>query len=46
MGGRGGWEVRDSFYLPIGLFGVAMSPRTISHRPKQAWRALRDASLT
>ena len=24
---------------PKGLFGVAMSPKTTSHRPRQAWRA-------
>ena len=29
-----------------GLFGVAMSPRSVSHRPRQDWRALRDVSPT
>ena len=28
MGGFGGWEARGWLYLPIGLFGVAMSPRS------------------
>ena len=44
--GGGRWEAGGGLRLPIGLFGVAMSPRTTSHRPRQAWRALRDASLT
>ena len=44
MGGGGRWT-RGGLYLPIGLFGVAMSPRNTSHRPRQAWRA-RDISLT
>ena len=53
MGGMGGgvgggsrWEARGGLYLPIGLFGVAMSPGSASHRPRQDWRALRDVSLT
>ena len=46
MGGRGGWEARGRPYLPIGLFGVAMSPRSASHMPRQDWRALRDVSPT
>ena len=33
-------------YLPTGLFGVAMSPRSASHRPRQDWRALRGVSPT
>ena len=36
MGGEGRWEAGGGLYLPIGLFGVAVSPRTTSHRPKQA----------
>ena len=37
MGGSGDeWEAGGGLYLPIGLFGVAMSPRTTSHRPRQA----------
>ena len=39
MGRGGGWEAGGGLYLPIKLFGVAMSPRTTSHRPRQAWRA-------
>ena len=31
---------------PTGLFGVAMSPRSASHRPRHDWRALRDVSPT
>ena len=53
----GGWEVDEvgeggrrkaggELHLPIGLFGVAMSPRSVSHMPKQDWRALRDISPT
>ena len=44
MGGGGGWEVGGRVNLPIGLFGVAMSPRSASHRPRQDWRTLRDVS--
>ena len=32
-GGEGGWEARGRLHHPIGLFGVAMSPRSASHRP-------------
>ena len=42
VGGGGGWEAGGKLYLPIGLFGVAMSPRSASHKPRQDWRALRD----
>ena len=35
VGGGGGWEAGGGLYLPIGLFGVAMSPRSASHRPRQ-----------
>ena len=44
--GGGRWEARGGLYLPIGLFGVAMSPRSAGHRPRQDWRALRDVSPT
>ena len=46
LGGRGwgGWEAGGGLYFPIGLFGVAMSPRSAIHRSKQDWRALRDIS--
>ena len=46
VGVGGGWEARGGLNLPIGLFGVAMSPRSTSHRPRQDWRALRDVSST
>ena len=46
MGGGGGWEAGSGLYPPIGLFGVVMSPRSVSHRPRQDWRALRDVSPT
>ena len=46
MGGGGGWEAGGGLNLSIGLFGVAMSPRGSSHRPRQDWRALRDVSPT
>ena len=38
-GSGGGREDEGGLYLSIGLFGVAMSPRTTSHRHRQAWRA-------
>ena len=46
MGGGGGLEAGIGLYLQIGLFGVAMSPRSASHRPRQDWKALRDVSPT
>ena len=46
VGGGGRWEAGGGLYLPIGLFGVAMSPRSASLRPRQDWRALRDISPT
>ena len=46
VGRGGGWEARGRLYLPIGLFRVAMSPRSSSDRPRQDWRALRDVSPT
>ena len=39
MGGGGRWKPGGGLYLPIGLFGVAVSPGNTSHRPRQAWRA-------
>ena len=33
-------------HRPTGPFGVAMSPRNASHRPRHDWRALRDVSPT
>ena len=44
--GGGGWEAGGELYLPIGLYGVAMSPRNAIHRPRQDWRALRDVLPT
>ena len=32
--------------LSTGLFGGSMSPKNASHRPRQAWKALREALLT
>ena len=46
VGGGGGWEAGGGLYLPIGLFGVAMSLRSAGHRPRQDWRDLRDVSPT
>ena len=46
VGGGGRWAARGGLYLPIGLFGVAMSPRSAGRRPRQDWRALRDVSPT
>ena len=46
VGGGSGWEAGDGLYPPIGLFGIAMSPRSAGHRPRQDWRDLRDVSLT
>ena len=31
VGGEGGSPTGDGLYLPIGLFGVSMSPRCASH---------------
>ena len=44
--GVGGWEAGGGLHHPIGLFGVAMSPRSAGHRPRHDWRALRDVSPT
>ena len=44
--GWGGGEAGGGLHHPIGLFGVAMSPRSASHRPRHDWRALRDVSPT
>ena len=46
VGGGGGWEAGGGLHHPIGLFGVAMSPRSASHRHRHDWRALRDVSPT
>ena len=45
--GVGGWEgVGGGLYLPIGLFGASMCPRSASHRPRQDWRAYNARCLT
>ena len=43
---EGEWVAGGELHLPIGLFGVAMSPRSAGYRPRQDWRALRDVSPT
>ena len=44
--GGGGWEAGGGLHHPTGLFGVVMSPRSASHRPRHDWRTLRDVSPT
>ena len=34
--GGGGWEAGGGLNLPLGQFGLAMGPRSASHRPKHA----------
>ena len=46
VGVGGGWESGGGLHRPTGPFGVAMSPRSASHRPRHDWRALRDVSPT
>ena len=46
VGGGGRWEAGGWLHRPTGPFGVAMSPRSASHRPRHDWRALRDVSPT
>ena len=46
MGGGCGLEAGGGLHHPIGLFGVAMNPRSATHRPRHNWRALRDVSPT
>ena len=36
MEGVGGWEAGGGLNLPLRLFGLAMGPRSASHRPKRA----------
>ena len=38
--GWGGWEAGGGLHRPTGPFGVAMSPRSASHRPRHDWRAV------
>ena len=35
-GGGGGWEAGGGPNHPLGLLGLAMSPRSARHRPKHA----------
>ena len=35
-GGGGGWEAGGRLNLLLGLFGLAMGPRSASRRPKHA----------
>ena len=30
----GGWTASDGLNLPLGVFGLAMSPKSANHRPK------------
>ena len=46
MEGAGGKPEAGYTVQLHGLFGVAMSPRSASHRPRHDWRALRDVSPT
>ena len=47
VSGRGGWAARGRLKPPLGLFGLAMSPRSTSHRPMQTCsEGLRDVSLS
>ena len=34
--GGGGWEAGGGLNHLLGLFGLFMSPRSVSHRPKHA----------
>ena len=36
LGDGGGWEVEGGLYPPLGIFGLAMSPRSASYRPELA----------
>ena len=38
-GGGGEWEAGGGSNLPLGLFGLAMGPRSASHRLKHAGMA-------
>ena len=37
MGDGGEWAARCWLYIPYGVFGLAMNPIRVSHRPKHAW---------
>ena len=36
VGGGGEWEAGGRLNLSLGLFGLAVGPRSVSHRPKHA----------
>ena len=36
VGGRGEWAAGSGLNPSLGLFGLAMSPTIVSHRPKNA----------
>ena len=39
VGGEGGWEVGGRLNPPLGLFGLAMGPRSANYRPEMLeWR--------
>ena len=38
VGGEGRQAAGSGLSPPLGLFGLAMSPRSASHRPKHAYR--------
>ena len=44
--GGGGCESSGRLNLPLGPFGLAMCPRSASHKHKHAWMALIDVSLS
>ena len=46
VGVGGGWEAGGGLHVQLDCLGVAMSPRSASHRPRHDWRALRDVSPT
>ena len=37
-GGVGRWAAVGRLQLPAGAFGDSMSPRSASHKPRQAWK--------
>ena len=45
-GGVSAWEAGGGLKSPLRLFGLAIGPRSSSHRPKHAWMALIDVSLS
>ena len=42
--GGTGWEAGAGLNLPLGPFGLAMGPRSASHRPKTCLNGVRDVS--